>query len=91
MADPATRPGDNEAAPANMVDDFRRRVPAARAVKGRDVMGKPYTVSRVKVDVKGRTTKASVALWHLVQIISRADPSAGLATGSPSRECASRH
>jgi phage terminase large subunit GpA-like protein len=65
LIDTGYRPGDKEAAPVNMVYEFCRRVAGTRAVKGRDVMDKPYHVSRIEVDVKGRTQKAGLSLWHL--------------------------
>lgn len=65
LIDTGYRPGDKDAVPVNMVYEFCRRVPVARAVKGRDVMDKPYHVSRIEVDVKGRTAKAGLSLWHI--------------------------
>ena len=65
LVDAGYRPGEPETLPLHMVYAFARRIPNVRATKGRDTMDKPFRMTRIDVDVGGKTIKKGLELWHL--------------------------
>lgn len=50
---------------AEMVYEFVRRHPAARAVKGRDGQSAPVRAATIDVTTRGRTVRRGLQLWHV--------------------------